>query len=271
MAWGSSFLFIDIALDDVQPGVVTLARVGLGALTLAVVPADRRSIDRTDRPRLLVLGIFWLAVPETLLPLAQSRISSAVTGMLVGAVPVVTALVAAVLLKRRPGVPQQLGVAVGLAGVVLISWSGIGEEGNTAVVGVVGVLVAVVLYAMSANAVAPLQHKYGSLAVMRWVLAFGTVFTIPYALVGLDRSDLTASAAGALVVLGVIATGLAFVAYGGLIGRVGATRASGVLYVIPVVALVLGVTFRSDEVGPLGYLGCACVVLATVFVSREGR
>jgi len=271
MAWGSSFLFIDIALDDLQPGLVTLARIGLGALTLAVVPSDRRSIDRTDWPRLVVLGIFWIAVPETLLPLAQSRINSAVTGMLVGAVPIVTALVAAVLLKRRPGAAQQIGIAVGLAGVVLIGWSGIGEEGNTALVGVAGVLVAVVLYAISANAVAPLQQKYGSLAVMRWVLALGTIFTIPYALVGLNRSDLTASAAGAAIVLGVVATGTAFVAYGGLIGRAGATRASGVLYVIPVVALVLGVTFRSEQVNPLGYLGCACVVLATVFVSRQGR
>ena len=249
--------------------MVTLGRIGLGAVTLGVVPSERRAIDRQDWPRLAVLGLLWIAIPETLLPVAQQWINSAITGMLIGAVPSITAIIAAVMLRRRPGIAQQLGITIGLVGIVLISLPSV-SDGNTALIGVGAVLVAALLYALSAN-LTPLQQKYGSLPVMRRVLAIGVVFTVPYALVGADQSARTAPAVGAVIVLGIVATGVAFVAYGALIGHAGATRASGVLCVLPVVALVLGISLRGDEVKPLAYLGCICIVIATVFVSRQGR
>lgn len=268
--WGASFLFIDVALDHLEPGVIAWLRVALGAVTLGVLPVQKGRVERTDLPRIAILSVIWLAIPMTLFPLAQQWINSSVTGMLNASVPSLTALVASMLLRRSPGPWQIVGIVVGFAGVALISVRTLGA-GDTAWLGVVLVLGATILYAISANIVTPLQHRYGSIPVLTRVLALATVWNAPYALIGIDGSSFAWDAAAAMLALGVVGTGLTFVAYGSLIGRAGATRASGVTYVIPVVAVILGVSFRGDEVGGLALVGCGLVVVGTAFTSRSGR
>src|SRR3972149_4153572 len=99
--WGSSFLFMAIGLDAFQPGVVTLARLGLGAGALALVPAARRPIDPVDRPRVAALGIIWMAIPLSLFPIAQQWIDSSVAGMINGAVPITAAPWGTLLMRGR--------------------------------------------------------------------------------------------------------------------------------------------------------------------------
>jgi len=270
VTWGATFLFIDVALESLEPGVIATMRVGLGALTLWLLPLPRSRIDREDWPRVLVLAVIWLAIPMTLFPVAQQWINSSVTGMLNGFVPSLTALLASALLRRTPGVPQLIGIGVGFVGVALISAPSI-TDGDTGWMGVAAVLAAAVLYAFSANMVAPLQQKYGSIPVVSRVLAASVPLTLPYAAIGVGESSLTWEVVAAMLALGVLGTGFAFVAYGTLIGRAGATRATGVTYIIPVVAVYLGVQFRGDSVAALAYIGCALVVLGTAFVSRQGR
>ena len=94
--WGSSFLFMDVALDAEHPGLITWLRPVFGLAALACFPAARRPVERSDRGRLLILGITWMAFPFTLFPLAQQWIDSSVTGMLNSAMPVATVLVGAV-------------------------------------------------------------------------------------------------------------------------------------------------------------------------------
>ena len=85
--WGSSFLLMDIGLDAFSPGLITWMRVGSGAAVLTFFPAARKPVDKADWPRLTALSVLWVAVPFTLFPIAQQWISSAVAGMLNGAVP----------------------------------------------------------------------------------------------------------------------------------------------------------------------------------------
>ncbi|MEA2009288.1 MAG: hypothetical protein U9N78_01130, partial [Actinomycetota bacterium] len=66
LIWGSSFVFMAIGLDAFRPGVVTLARVALGALTLALIPKARVGIEQGDRLRVLGLGIIWIGIPLTI-------------------------------------------------------------------------------------------------------------------------------------------------------------------------------------------------------------
>src|SRR5687767_1745410 len=80
LTWGSSFLFIDIGVDHFEPGLVALLRIVFGALTLAVIPAARRSIRREDWPLVALLGVIWMAVPFVLFPYAQERIDSSLAG-----------------------------------------------------------------------------------------------------------------------------------------------------------------------------------------------
>jgi drug/metabolite transporter (DMT)-like permease len=268
LIWGSSFLLISVALESLHPGAITFGRVGFGAAALAVVPAARKRIDPEDRRRLVVLSLVWVAIPFTLFPLAEQHINSAVTGLLNGAMPIFAALVAALFLREFPRGAQLWGLLTGFTGVVLISVPSIGE-GSNAALGVVMVLAATVCYGFAVNIAAPLQRRYGSVAVMSKMLVLATVWTLPYGVWGLANSTYEAGPVVATLVLGVIGTGVAFAIMASLVGRVGSTRASFITYLIPFVSLALGVAFLGDEVQTLAIVGVLLVVAGAVFASRR--
>lgn len=268
--WGSSFLFIAEGLESFGPGLVTWARVSLGAAALLVFPAARRRIDPTDRAALVTLSILWVAVPFTLFPLAQERIASAVAGMLNGATPLFTAIVGAVLLRSRPGRTQLIGLVVGLAGVVTISLAQSGV-GDSAWLGIVLVVAATVCYGFAIHVAAPLQRRYGSMTVMAQMLLLGAVWTAPFGLASIPDSELALQPALAVATLGILGTGVAFALMASLVGRVGSNRASFITYLVPVVALGLGVALRGDLVRPAAGVGVVLVIVGAALASRRER
>lgn len=268
LIWGSSFLFISIALDDFAPGLITWLRVGSGAATLAFVPRARKPVLREDRPKLIALSFLWVAIPFTLFPLAQQYINSAVTGMLNGATPIFAALFASVLLKRLPRIAQAGGLLLGLIGLALISVS-TGGQGDTAWYGVVMVLVATLCYGISINIAAGLQQKYGSLRIMSRMLIMATIWVSPFGIISLADSTFSLAALGSVLFIGVAGTGLAFLIMGTLSGRVGPTRASFITYLIPVVSVVLGVAFLADQVTPVALFGIGLVIVGAILASRR--
>ncbi len=276
--WGSSFLLIDIGLDALEPGLITFVRVGLGAITLAAIPraTARESgrvsgrIDRADRPRLFALSVFWVAVPFTLFPLAEQHINSATTGLLNGATPIFTALVAAVVYRNRPGGALLAGLAAGFVGVVLISVPTI-DQGASEALGVAMVVFATLCYGVAINVSAPLLQRYGSLAVMSRVLVLATVWTAPFGLAQVAGSTIEFGPLVAVIALGVIGTGLAYLIMATLVERVGGTRASFITYLIPVVSLLLGVGFRDDAVAAPALVGITLVIAGALAAGRGRR
>ena len=270
LIWGSSFLFIAVGLESIEPGLITWGRVALGAAVLNVVPRARVRIEPEDRLRLLVLSVVWVAVPFTLFPLAEQHINSAVTGMLNGAQPIFAAAVAGALLRRPPGALQASGLLVGLAGVVLISVSQAGE-GGSAWLGVVMVLAATLCYGFAVNIAPPIQQRYGPLAVMARMLLWASVWTAPFGLWSIGGSSWEPGPVLAVAFIGAVGTGIAFVIMGMLVGRVGATRASLITYLIPVVALGLGVALQDDEVTTAAVVGIGLVIAGALLASRGQR
>lgn len=265
--WGSSFLFIAIGLDDLEPGLVTSLRIAFGALGLSLAPASRQPVERGDWPRVAMIGLVWVAIPFTLFPLAQQYIDSSVAGMINGAVPLLTAVVAGLMLWRRPSLRLTIGLAVGFVGVALISVPSLrGADAQPLGVGLA--FAAISCYAFALNLAVPLQQKYGALAVLLRVLLVAVVLTAPYGLASVPGSTFSWSALAAMVVLGFFGTGVAFVAMTTLAGRVGATRSSIAIYFTPVVAIVLGVVFRDEHVAGLAVVGTALVLAGAWLSSR---
>lgn len=265
--WGSSFLFIAVGLDNFEPGLVTWLRILLGAFGLALARASRRPVDREDWPRIATIGVLWVAIPFTLFPLAQRTIDSSVAGMLNGAMPLMTAAVAALLLWKRPDRRQVGGLLIGFVGVVAISLPSL-RGANAAPVGVALALGAVVCYSIAINLAVPVQQKYGSLTVLLRVLLVAAVLTAPYGIWSIPGSTFDWGALAAMVVLGFFGTGVAFVAMATLTGRVGAPRSSIAIYFTPIVAIVLGVVFRDERVAALAVLGTALVLVGAWITSR---
>ncbi len=120
LIWGSSFLFMEIGLRSFAPGVITMARIALGAGTLALFARARAPVDREDWGRIAFLGVIWMAIPLILFPIAQQWITSSVTGMVNGAMPIFTVAWATYLLRKLPGSRQLMGIGLGFVGIVFI-------------------------------------------------------------------------------------------------------------------------------------------------------
>jgi drug/metabolite transporter (DMT)-like permease len=266
--WGASFLLIAIGLEAFRPGLVTWLRIVFGASALWTLRGARVRIEREDLPRLLVLSLSWVVVPFILFPLAQGSVNSAIAGMLNGAAPIFTAVIAALLLRRAPGPRQAVGIPLGFGGVAAIALSA-ATGGSSQALGVGMIVVATICYGVAFNVATPLQHRYGSVPVMARILAIGAVLTAPIGVASIPGSAFAWDSLAAVAALGLVGTGFAFVLMGRLVGRVGATRASIVGYLIPVVALVLGVLLRGDEVGPVAVVGVALVIAGAYLTSRR--
>lgn len=268
LIWGSSFLFMEIGLRSFEPGVITLARVVLGTMALAFFARARSPVDREDWPRIAFLGLIWIAIPLTLFPIAQQWISSSVTGMINGAMPIFTAAWATYLLRRLPGWRQLVGIGLGFAGIVLVFVPEL-EAGADELVGASLALLAVVFYGLAANMAVPLSQRYGSLPVVFRAQLAALVVVTPLGLAQLPGSSWSTEAALAMLPLGILGTGVAFVLMAVLTGRVGGPRASIAIYFLPLVAIVLGTVILGETVEPVALAGVAVVIAGAWIASRR--
>lgn len=268
LIWGSSFLLMAVGLEAFNPGVITMARVGLGAATLAMFRKSRSPIDPTDRRRVALLGLIWIAIPLTLFPIAQQWIDSSVAGMLNGGVPIATAAWATILLGRAPGLRTLLGIGIGFIGVVAIFLPEVQDRTATAF-GAGLVIVAVILYGLSVNLAVPLQQKYGGLPVLFRAQLVALVVVVPIGIVQIPGSTWAWNSALAMIPLGALSTGLAFVLMATLVGRAGGPRGSVSIYFVPVVAIALGVAVLGEAVVPLALAGTVLVVVGAWISSRS--
>lgn len=258
--WGSSFLFIATGLDAFAPAIVAFARVALGALTLGLMPGARRKILREDWPTVVLIGVLWMAVPFLLFPIAQQWVDSSVAGMINGAMPVLAAVVASILLRHVPLRAHVAGIAVGFVGVVCVAVpSAVGADASP--LGVALLVLAVTCYAVASNLAVPVQQRYGSLPVVLRAQLVAVGLLAPAAVASIPSSSWAWNSAAAMLPLGILGTGAAFLTFTTLLGRAGAARGAIAVYLVPVVAVFLGVVVRDESVAPLALFGSGLVIL----------
>ena len=259
--WGASFLFIAEGLTAVAPDGVTFIRILIGFLTLSLVPGARQPILRSDWKGVFALGLLWFAFPMSMFPHAEQWISSALTGMLNGTVPLFATAVAAVLHRKAPPTMVAVGIAAGLFGGVLMAWPGMGAGGSSAL-GIGLVIAACVSYGFAVNLARPLQQRNGALPVVWRALLVALVLTAPLGLPRALSGHWTPRAVLSLLALGALGTCVANVMTTIAAGRLGATSASVSAYFIPVVALILGVAVRHEHVATISLIGGAISLVA---------
>jgi drug/metabolite transporter (DMT)-like permease len=267
--WGASYLFIAEGLDAIGPNGVTFVRIAIGFATLALFPASRKAIEWRDWKAVALLGIVWFAFPLSMFPHAEQHVSSAVTGMLGGATPLFTAIVASAIARRLPSRGILVGLAVGLTGVMLIALPSLGA-GRSSGIGVLLVFAAVLSYGFALPIAQPLQQKYGALPVIWRAQLTALVLTAPLGVVELPKAHWTPVPVFSLLTLGALGTGVAFVMMTTAAGRLGSTRAAGAVFLTPAVALALGVLVRGEHVALLSVNGCV-VAIAGAWLMRRAR
>jgi drug/metabolite transporter (DMT)-like permease len=264
--WGASFFFIAEGLDALAPNGITFLRLAIGFATLSLVPSARRALHPGDERATAALGVIWYAVPLSMFPFAEQHVSSALTGMLNGATPIFAVMVASLVARRWPERPIVLGVAIGVAGGVIMAVPGLG--GASSAVGIAMIVFALVCYGISLNIARPLQQRSGALPVVWRSLGVGMILTAPLGLPEVFDARWTTRSFLSMVALGMLGTCLANVVMTTAAGRLGASRASATLFLVPVVALVLGVVVRGESVAAISIVG-AGVCLVGAWMIRQ--
>ena len=266
--WGASFLLMAIALDNFAPGLTVTLRLAFSVGILLFTPQARRRIARGDWPQTIVIAIVWMTLSYVGQALAQTRIDSALAGMLSGAVPIYGGLFAAILLRRRPGPWQAAGLVLGFAGIALMALPNALDASATAEG--VGLIVAGTMgFALATSLVIPLQHRYGAPAVILNSQLFALVITLPYGILGALDSTWDLGSFAAMASMGSVQSGIAVVVMSVLVGRVGATRGGVTMYFVPMVAIALGVTVRDDSVKTLALVGIGLVLVGAYLTTRR--
>jgi drug/metabolite transporter (DMT)-like permease len=267
--WGASFLFIAEGLEAMGPNGVTFTRILVGFLTLALFPGSRRAISRQDWPGTALVGVLWMAFPLSMFPYAEQHVSSALTGMLNGSVPLFTAIVAAGMARRWPSRDIAVGLVVGLAGGLLMGLPTLGQGRSTAL-GLLLILAALVSYGFALNVARPIQQRQGALPVIWRAQLVALVLTAPLGLPEVLHAHWSPGPLFSLLTLGALGTGVAYVLTVMAAGRVGATKAAATAFLIPPVALLLGMLVRGEHVATLSIVG-GVVCLAGAWLMRRAQ
>jgi drug/metabolite transporter (DMT)-like permease len=272
--WGASFLFIAEGLDAVGPTGVTFLRIAIGFATLSCIPAARRPIVASDWRGTAAVGVLWMAFPLSMFPFAEQHVSSALTGMLNGATPLFVAAVATLAMRQPLTRPVLTGIAVGFAGTVLMAVPG-GPGINDATpanqpFGIFLIILALISYGFAINVARPLQLRNGALPVVWRALGIAVLLTAPLGVPAVAAGHWSLRPVAALTALGAFGTGVAYVLTATAAGRMGATRASATAFLIPVIALVLGITVRHEHVAPLAVAGAAICLGGAWLIRRAG-
>ncbi|HEX4363914.1 MAG TPA: DMT family transporter [Solirubrobacteraceae bacterium] len=271
--WGASYLFIKVGLDGgLAPLFIVFLRVALGALVLTPI-AWRAGALGTLGGRagpIVLLAVVQVVLPFALITFGERHIASALAGILVSAVPIVTALIAARFdADEQPRGIALAGVLLGIAGVVLLF--GIDLSGDVeALAGGLMVLLASVGYAVG---LLYLKHRLRGVApvgVAAWTMIAASLVLVAFVPFELPGRLPDLQTAGAMLGLGAGGTGIAFLVFYTLIADVGPARAALVTYIAPGFAVVYGVALLGEPLTLGALLGLA-VILTGSFLAAEGR
>ncbi|WP_062530510.1 DMT family transporter [Demequina rhizosphaerae] len=275
-SWGSSFLFISLALRGLDPVQVGFGRVLIGAAvlwTMLLVTRHRPRLSRGDVARIGVVALGLSTVPFVLIPLAQQHITSILASLLNATTPLWTALFVALLIPHeRASRAQVAGLVLGAAGigVLLGAWNVDGIP----LLGAALMLGATACYGIGSTMSRMLLTRVheGPTALSAVQIAISAVLLLPVALVAPAPDPgvlaLSSEVLWGLLALGVLGTSFTYVMFWRVVKLAGATTAASVTYVVPVVATVLGILVLHEELRwhePVG----AVIVLAGVWLAQR--
>lgn len=249
--WGWSFLFIKVAVDGLTPTTVAWSRIALGAAVLYAIlrhQGGRIPVDRTSLRHYAVAATIGNIVPFTLLAWGEQHITSALTAVLNASTPLFTAVFAAIGLSERLRPVQIAGLALGMAGVAVAAGLGASDLEGSSTAGALAAILAGAAYGIAFVYMRRHLVSYPPIVAATGQLATGAVMLFPLAALTsiFDGVSVTPTRLGAILALGAIGTGLAYVLNYRIIGDLGPTKASLVTYVIPVVAVVVGIVVLDE-------------------------
>jgi drug/metabolite transporter (DMT)-like permease len=266
--WGTPYLLIKVAVEDLPPASLVLARTSLATVMLLPLAAARgllRPLLPHWRP-LVVYTLVEICAPWVLLGYAEQHLSSSLTGLLVAAVPLVGAVLVKVTGHEPMAARRVLGLLVGFAGVALLVGFDVGASspGPVAAVGLVSIC-----YALGPLILARRLADLPGLGVVAASVAIAAVLYVPIGLAQWPAEAPGADAVWSAVGLAVLCTAVAFMVFFELIAEVGPSRATVITYVNPAVALLLGALVLDERITLATAAGFALILAGSVLATQR--
>lgn len=274
--WGSSYLLIRVAVEEVSPLQLVLFRSVGGAAALLLLAAVQRRNLRLNRRHLTVamgLAVVGSLVPFILIAWAETHIESGPAAVLNATMPLfVIAFATALLPEERLTFERAAGVVVGLIGVVVLVGSDVRDIASSSTLAQLAVLAASAFYALSAIWSRLGLRDWDGVSMSTVQIPLVALLSAPLALATeTPRFDLSAEAWLSLLALGVMSTGVAYICYYWLISNVGSVRASLVTYIIPAVGVMAGALVLGESVRWNTFVGGAIILVSVGIVNGGVR
>jgi drug/metabolite transporter (DMT)-like permease len=273
IAWGIPYLFIKVAVSELEPEMVVLARAGLAALLLLPLALFRREVGpvlRRWKP-MLAYTIVEIILPWYFLSTAEQRIPSSTAGLLISAVPLAAVGVGFALGRRtKLSALNWLGIVLGMAGVAAL----VGFEiGGSDLLAVAAIAIVVIGYALGPAILAHWIPELPGIGVTAVSLAVTAIVYVPFvAATGAFPTEWPSiEVIVAIVVLAVVCSALAFILMVALVSEIGPFRATAITYVNPAVAILAGAIFLSEVVTQWTILGFVLVLSGSYLVTKRRR
>ena len=273
IAWGIPYLLIKVAVREISPAQLVLARTALAALLLLPLAAARGAIRPvlTAWKPLLAFTILEIAIPWVALGNAERHLTSSLTGLLIAAVPI-AALVLAFVTGRAERLPPTawVGLAIGIAGVAAL----VGLDVGVSDLGALGELAITVCgYAIGPAILARYLGKLPGVGVMGVALSLTAVIYLPIVFIGdgVPSTLPSAKVIWSVLLLATVCTAAAFLLLFGLVAEIGPVRATTITYVNPAVAVAAGAVILGEAVTVWTIVGFVLVVAGSYLVNRRSR
>ena len=273
--WGSAFMLVKVALEEVDPLTLVAGRLAGAALFIAVVLLlSGRAYPRTRSAWLafVALGVGNNAWPFTLLTWGQQRIDSSLAAILTSSMTLSTAVLAHFWIKERLTIDRSLGLLVGFAGVFVLIGTDLRDLTQSSTLGQLAVIAGVQGYAFGTVFARRYLQNADSMATVAGQTLVGAALMAPLAL-AVDRPfdlHLAAKHALAWAALGIVASGIAYLLFFWLLRQVSATQASMVSYLIPITAVLLGAFVLDEKLGANSFAGMGLIIIGVWIVSGGG-
>ena len=271
LLWGIPYLFLKVAVGELEPSVIVISRTLIGALLLAPL-AIKRSIfwlPIKRWPFLLLYSACELIGPWYLITHAEQKINSGLTGLLIATTPIWAAILASIFGDKTVWHKSRLfGLIVGFIGVIAV----VGLEsvtGNSDLISIAMVLIASMGYAYAINMVNRRIPEVPGLALNTWAMIITSIVFLPFAIVQRPTQTPSVQVVLSVIGLGVLCTALAFTMFFKVIAEIGPPRASLVTYLNTAVAVVLGIIILSEPITLGIVLGLPLVLIGSYFASRK--
>jgi drug/metabolite transporter (DMT)-like permease len=275
LIWGSSFLLIKIGVAELNAFTLVSGRLGSAAVAFIITLAALRKHLPRDTKTVLILilvGIMNTAVPFVLITWGEQRIDSGLAGVLDGTVPLFSFVIAHFALHDdKLSLGKIFGLIAGFAGVVLLALRSADPTHPNPIEGQIAVLVASIAYAFSAVLIRRNLQHVDPIVTAGSTLCVGAITVIVVTLITGQTlpvlSELQPKTILAVLTLGLVNTFIAYILFFTLIKDWGASRTTMVAYVLPIVALILGVIFNNERPDVSVIFGALLIIGGVVFAS----